>query len=72
MDREQCFKILKSAEVGPKTIRILRAFWERLELRSTQGKWLLGTSYQGLDGGDPRGSLLPTIFNLMVDAITRE
>ena len=63
--------ILRDAGVGPKTIRILKAFWDKAELacRASGYYGRVFKAWRGVTRGAP---LSPTIFNLLMDAIVRE
>ena len=71
MDRGRCLDILRDAGVGPKTIRILKAFWDKAEL-ACRASGYYGRVFKAWRGATQGGPLSPTIFNLMVDAIVRE
>ena len=70
-DRGRCLDILREAGVGPKTIRILKAFWDKAEL-ACRASGYYGRIFKAWRGVTQGGPLSPTIFNLMIDAIVRE
>ena len=70
-DRGRCLDILREAGVGPKTIRILKAFWDKAEL-ACRASGYYGWIFKAWRGMIQGGPLSPTIFNLIVDAIVRE
>jgi hypothetical protein len=57
--------------MGPNLIRILRNFWENLQVVPRQSGFYGHPipSRRGVTQGDP---LSPTIFNIVIDAIVRE
>ena len=71
MDRGRCLNILRDAGVGLKTIRILRAFWNKAEL-ACRASGYYGRIFKEWKGVTQGGILSPTIFNLMVTVILRE
>ena len=44
MDRGRCLDILRNAGVGPKTIRILKAFWDKADLACRASAATIGGS----------------------------
>ena len=71
MDRGRRLDILRDTGVGPKTIRILKTFWDKADL-VCQASGYYGRIFKAWRGATQGGPLSPTIFNLMVDAIERE
>jgi hypothetical protein len=71
MDRGRCLKILRDVGVGEKTLRLLSRFW-RESVMVCRAAGFYGTLFKARRGVTQGGSLSPTIFNLMVDAIVRE
>ena len=71
MHRKHCPKILRDVGVGKKTVRLVSRFWNNgvLYFRAT-GHY--GQTFHARRGVTQGGSLSPTIFNLMVDAVVRE
>ena len=67
-DRSSYLGILEGYVVGPRSLRLLRQYWVRLRVVERAGGYY-SSSFHGEGGvtqGDP---LLPTIFNLVVDAV---
>ena len=71
MDRGRCLDILRDVEVGPKTTKILKAFWNKAELACCASGYYRRV-FKAWRGVTQEAPLSPTIFNLMVDAIMRE
>ena len=71
IDRGRCLDILRGAGVGPKTIRILKVFWDKAEL-ACRASGYYGQNFKAWRGVTQGGPLSPTIFNLMADTIVRE
>ena len=70
LDREQCLDILVGYGVGPRTIRILQIYWERLHMEENAGG-NYGTAFQRHCRVTKGVPLSPTIFNVVVDAVIR-
>ena len=70
LDREIFLEILAAYGVGPRTIRLLRKYWDRLTMVARAGGYfgLPLKGYCGMTQGDP---LSPTLFNVVVDAFIR-
>ena len=71
MDRERVFEILVAYGVGPKTIRLLKNFWDNAEL-VCRASGVFGKPFKAYRGMTQGGPVSPRIFNIMVDAIVRE
>ena len=71
MDRGRCIGILEGAVVGPKAVRLIKAFWDKAIL-VCRASGYYGRPFSAGRGVTQGGPLSPTIFNLMVDAIVRE
>ena len=71
MDRGRCLQILEDAGVGPKALRLIRAFWDKAIL-VCRASGYYGSPFSAERGVTQGGPLSPTIFNIMVDAIMRE
>ena len=70
LDRSRCLDILEGYGVGPSARRLLTTYWRRLTMVARAGGYY-GEAFKGARGvtqGDP---LLPTIFNVVVDAVVR-
>ena len=68
LDRSRVLEILERYEVGPQARRILRTYWGKSTMLARAGGYY-GTGFKGARGvtqGDP---LLPTIFNVVMDAV---
>ena len=70
MDRGRCLDILRDCGVGEKALRLIARFWRDAELACRVGGYY-GRPFQARRGVTQGGPLLPTLFNLMVDAIVR-
>ena len=71
MDRERYLDILVAYGVGPKTIRLLRSFWDAAELVCRAvGRY--GEPFKAERGVTQGGPLSSTLFNILVDAVVRE
>jgi hypothetical protein len=64
-----CIDILVEVGVGPKVIRLIVNFWEKAQLFCKAGGYF-GRPFRA-KYGVTQGGPLPTIFNLMVDAVVR-
>ena len=71
MDRERCLKILRDVDVGKKAVRLISWFWKQGVL-CCRAAGYYGRILCARRGVIQDGSLSPTIFNLMVDAVVRE
>ena len=67
---QRCLYILERYGLGPRTIRILRMYWVRIQMVEKAGKnyWLAFQIHHRVPQGDP---LSPKIFNVVVDAVIR-
>ena len=68
--RSRCLEILVIYGVGPRSIRLLRRCWERIQMVAQAGGYY-GEPFQGEIGvtkGDP---MSPIIFNMVVYAVVR-
>ena len=70
LDRNHCLDIFAVYGVGPRAIRILRQYWERLTM-VTRAVGYYRTPFKGFRGVTQGGPLSPTIFNVDVDAVLR-
>ena len=70
LDRDRCIDILIGYGVGPRIIHILQTYWIRLQMAEKAGGHYrpVFQIHRGVIQGDP---LLPTIFNVVVDAVIR-
>jgi retron-type reverse transcriptase len=70
LDRDRTIELLQAYGVGPRSIRILRNFWNNLQLVPRQGGFYGKPikSERGVTQGDP---LSPIVFNVAVDAVVR-
>ena len=69
LDRSRCMDILEGYDVGTRALRLLHRYWERLQMVAISSGGYHGKPFQeerGMTQGDP---LLPTIFNVVVDAV---
>ena len=71
MDRKRTLDILADRGVGPKTLRLIRTFWELAEMVCRAGG-SYGRRFKAGRGVTQGGPLSPRLFNLMVDAVVRE
>ena len=71
MDRGRCLTILEDTGVGPCTLRLIKSFWDNKVLVCPAAKYY-GRPFKSERGVTQGGPLLPTIFNLIVDAIARK
>lgn len=71
LDRKRTLDILERYGLGPNLIRLLRTFWDNLQVVPRQGGFHGSPirSERGVTQGDP---LSPTIFNVVVDAVVRD
>ena len=62
--------LLAAYGVVPRTVRLIRTYWDRLTMVAKAGGYLgcPFKGYQVVTQGDP---LTPTIFNVVVDAVVR-
>ena len=70
LDRSRCLKILERYCVGPQARKLLQTYWQRLTIVARAGGYY-GIAFRGGRGvtqGDP---LSTTIFNVVVDTVTR-
>ena len=68
LDRSRCLEIMEGCGVGPRSCRLLRAYWGEMTLVARAGGYY-GEEFKGAWGmtqGDP---LSPTIFNVVVDVV---
>ena len=70
LDRSRCLVILEGYGVGPRDLCLLLLYWARLRMVARAGGYYGAPFHgeRGLTQGDP---LLPTIFNMVVDAVVR-
>ena len=65
------FEDLEDCGVGPRARRLIQRFWELREI-ACRASGYYGQVFKARRGVNQGGSLSPTVFNLMVDAIVRE
>ena len=70
LDWDRCLEILVVYGVVLRTIRLLRTYWDRLNMVARAGGYfgLPFKGYHGVTQGDP---LSPTLFNVVVDTVIR-
>jgi Reverse transcriptase (RNA-dependent DNA polymerase) len=71
VDRSRLLSILQAYGMGPNLLRILKKFWDNLQVVPRQSGYY-GSPIpvrHGVTQGDP---LSPTIFNIVIDAAVRE
>ena len=56
--------------MGPRSLRLLRRYWARLQMVALMGGYY-GVTFRNERGVTQGGPLLPTIFNVVVDAVVR-
>ena len=68
--RERAVELLTAYGVGPRKVRILWTYWDRLNMVAKAGGYFGRPfkGYQGVTQGDP---LPPMIFNGVLDAVIR-
>ena len=68
LDWYRYLEILAVYGVGPRTVRLLRTYWDRLTVvTSSVGYFLLPfKGYPGITQGNP---LSPTLLNMVMDAV---
>ena len=54
--------------MGPRSLRLLRRYWEQLEMVARAGGYY-GEPLRGERGVTQSDPILPTIFNVVVDAV---
>ena len=70
LDRYRCLEIIEGCGVGPQACRILRTYWGWLRMIARAGVYYR-SEFHGFRGVIQGESLSPTIFNVVVDAVTR-
>ena len=70
LDRSRCLDILEVYGVGPRDLRLLFRYCERLQMVAHMGGYY-GELLRGERGVTQGVPLLPTIFNMLVDAVVR-
>ena len=68
LDRSRCLEILEGYGVGPRALLILRRYWEWLNMVEPAGGYY-EEPFRGERGVTLADPLLPTIFNVVVDAV---
>ena len=70
LDRERALDLLSVYGVGPRTVQLLRTYWDRLTMVAKAGRYFRRPfkGYQGVTQGDP---LSFTIFNVVMGAVIR-
>ena len=68
LDRSRCPDILDGYGVGTRALRLLHRYWERLHMVAQAGGYY-GVPFRGERGVTQGYPLLPTIFNVVVDAV---
>ena len=68
LDRERCLEILMGYGVSPQIKKIIRHYWNHLSMVARSGCYY-GTPFKGHQGVTQGGTLSPTIFNMVVDAL---
>lgn len=71
MDRSRVLELLQGYGVGTKMLTLIRTFWESAEM-VCKAKGNYGDPFRAGRGVTQGGPLSPTLFNLLVDAVTRE
>ena len=71
LDRYRCLDILAGYVVGPRMLRILQTYWDRLHMAAETGGHYspIFQRHRVVTQGNP---LLPTIFNVVVDAVIKK
>ena len=70
LDRSRCLKTMKVYGMDPRSLRLLRRYWERLHmLERVEGYY--GAPLHGKRGVAQGYPLSPTIFNVVVDPVVR-
>ena len=70
LDRDICLEILEGYSMGPRACRIIRTYWDWLQMVAGVGGYYR-TEFQGFRGVTQGDTLPPTIFNVVVDAVVR-
>ena len=70
LDRSRCLEILEGYVVGTTPLRLLHRYCERLNMVERAGEYY-GENFRGERGLTQGEPMLPTIFNLVVDAVVR-
>ena len=70
LDRSRCLGILEGYGVGPRSLRLLQRYWERLNMVTRAGGYY-GSPLRGERGVTQGEPLLPTIFNVVVGVVVR-
>ena len=70
LDRSMCLKILEGYGVGPRALRLLHRYWERLQMVSRTGSYYR-EPFHGERGVTQGGLLLLAIFNVVVYTVVR-
>ena len=70
LDRDRCLDILEGYGVGPRSCRILREYWDRLQMVACAGIYC-GEDFKLLRGVTQEDPFPPTIFNMVVEAVVR-
>ena len=70
LDRDRCLDTLAGNGGGPRMLRILQKYWDRLQMAAKAGGHY-GPVFQSHHRVTQEEPLSPTIFNVVVDAIIR-
>ena len=65
-----CLGIMEGYGMGTRSLRILQRYWERLKIVAREGGYYT-SPFCGERGYTQVNPLLPTIFNVVVDAVVR-
>ena len=70
LDKYRCLDILTGHIVGTRALRLLRTYWDRLQMVTESGGYFRPPFkvYQGVTQGN---TLYPNIFNLVVETVIR-
>ena len=71
LDRYRCLDILEEYGVGPRALRLLCWYWDRLQMVVQAGGNYV-EPFRGERGVMQGYPLLPTIFNVVLDAVVRQ
>ena len=70
LDWERALDLITAYGVGPRTVRLLRTYWDLLNMVA-KAVGFFGHPFKGYQGVTQGYPLYPTIFNLVVDALIR-
>ena len=70
LDQEMALDLLTAYGVGPRIVRLLQTYWDRLTLVAKAGGYF-GCSFKGYQGVMQGYPLSPKFFNIVVDAVIR-